>query len=141
MKIGEGEVFMTTDTCPCGSGNSHFSCCGRFLSGQARAGTAEALMRSRYSAYVTLNISYLKETLWPQNRVGFDEAATAQWARENHWTGLSVLEIQKGSETDREGTVLFEAKYLAGGRLNTHRERSRFRKKAGRWYYVEAIAE
>lgn len=141
MKIGEGEVFMTTDTCPCGSGNSHLSCCGRFLSGQARAGTAEALMRSRYSAYVTLNISYLKETLWPQNRVGFDEAATAQWARENHWTGLSVLEIQKGCETDREGTVLFEAKYLAGGRLNTHRERSRFRKKAGRWYYVEAIAE
>lgn len=98
-------------------------------------------MRSRYSAYVTLNISYLKETLWPKNRFAFDEMATAQWARENHWTGLSVLEVHRGSETDREGTVLFEAKSLSGGRLTTHRELSRFRKKAGRWYYVEAIRE
>ncbi len=98
-------------------------------------------MRSRYSAYVLLNISYLKETLWPKNQNGFDETATAQWARDNHWTGLTVLEVQKGRETDRDGTVLFEAKYLAGGRLNTHRELSRFRKKAGRWYYVEALPE
>ncbi|WP_420336976.1 YchJ family protein [Roseibium sp.] len=98
-------------------------------------------MRSRYSAYVLLNISYLKETMWPKKQSGFDETATAQWARDNHWTGLRVLEVQNGRETDRDGTVLFEAKYLAGGRLNTHRELSRFRKKAGRWYYVEAIPE
>ncbi|MEM8701307.1 MAG: YchJ family metal-binding protein [Pseudomonadota bacterium] len=132
---------MTTDMCPCGSGKRHASCCGPALSGQANAGTAEAPMRSRYSAYVTQNIPYLKETLWPKNRAGFDEAATAQWARENHWTGLTVLDVKKGGKTDREGTVLFEAKYLAGGTLNTHRELSRFRKKAGRWYYVEAIVE
>jgi len=98
-------------------------------------------MRSRYSAYVTLNIAYLKATLWPKHQDGFNETATAQWARESHWTGLSVLDVQKGNSTDREGIVLFEATYLAGGRLNTHRERSRFRKKAGRWYYVEAIAD
>lgn len=132
---------MTTDKCPCGSGKSLSACCGPYLFGPAKPKTAEALMRSRYSAYVTLNISYLKETLWPKNQIGFDEVATARWARENHWAGLSVLGVQKGGETDREGTVLFEATYLAGGRLNTHRERSLFRKKAGRWYYVEAVAE
>lgn len=132
---------MTIDKCPCGSGKRLSACCGPYLSGPANPRTAEALMRSRYSAYVTLNISHLKETLWPKNQIGFDEVATARWARENHWTGLSVLDVQKGGETDREGTVLFEAKYLAAGQLNTHRERSRFRKKAGRWYYVEAIPE
>lgn len=132
---------MTSDMCPCGSGEKLLSCCGPFLSGLAVARTAEALMRSRYSAYVTLNISYLKDTLWPKNRPGFDETATMQWARENHWTGLTVLDVCGGEAADREGTVLFEAKYLAGGKLNTHREFSRFRKKAGHWYYVEAVTE
>lgn len=137
----EPEISMTTDMCPCGSGKSLASCCGPLLSGLANAETAEALMRSRYSAYVTLNISYLKDTLWPKNRTGFDETATMQWARENHWTGLTVLQVHGGETADREGTVLFEAKFLAAGKLHTHRELSRFRKKAGRWYYVEAIPE
>lgn len=96
-------------------------------------------MRSRYTAYVREDIPYLKATLWPKYQPGFDFAATAAWAAENHWTGLTVLETEKGGAQDRDGLVLFEAGYLAGGRLNTHRERSRFRKKAGRWYYVEAV--
>ena len=70
-------------------------------------------MRSRYSAYVTLNIPYLKETLWPRNRVGFDEAATAQWARENHWTGLTVLDVRKGSKTDREVSCRRQAEHAS----------------------------
>ncbi len=96
-------------------------------------------MRSRYSAYVRQNIAYLKATLWPKFQDGFDADGTARWAAENHWTGLSVLETDKGGENDRDGTVLFEARYLSGAKLNVHLERSRFRKKAGCWYYVEAL--
>lgn len=98
-------------------------------------------MRSRYSAYVAEDIPYLKDTLWPKLQAGFDFAATARWAAENHWAGLNVLATDKGGEKDRDGTVLFEAKFLSTGKLNTHRELSRFRKKAGRWYYVEALEE
>lgn len=130
---------MTTGKCPCGSGTDYQSCCGPYLRGAALPPTAEALMRSRYSAYARQEIDYLKETLWPKYQPSFDFAATAQWASENHWTGLSVLKTDKGQVGDREGTVLFEAKYLAGGDLKTHRELSRFRKKSGRWYYVEAV--
>jgi SEC-C motif-containing protein len=54
---------------------------------------------------------------------------------------LTVIEVHGGRSADREGTVLFEANYLAGGQLITHRELSRFRKKAGRWYYLEAVPE
>ena len=36
--------------CPCGLGDDYESCCGRFHAG-APAPTAEALMRSRYSAF------------------------------------------------------------------------------------------
>ncbi|TYC53634.1 zinc chelation protein SecC [Rhodobacterales bacterium] len=130
---------MTDRACPCGSGAALEICCGPFLSGAAVPPTAEKLMRSRYAAYVLQNIDYLKETLWPKYQDGFDTVATAKWAAENHWAGLAVLETEKGGEADRDGTVLFEAKYLTGGELKVHRELSRFRKKAGRWYYIEAL--
>jgi SEC-C motif-containing protein len=132
---------MSGDLCPCGSKVRFDACCGPYLAGADVPETAEQLMRSRYSAYVQENIAYLKETLWPKHQPGFDAAATARWAAESHWTGLKVLETDKGVAGDREGTVLFEATYLSGGKLTTHRENSRFRKKAGRWYYVEALAE
>ncbi len=130
---------MTGNSCPRGSGGAFSDCCGPFLEGKNLPKTAEALMRSRYTAYVRQNISYLKETLWPKYQPGFVESSNTQRAANLHWTGLSVLETDKGGEGDREGTVLFEAKYLTGGKLNTLRELSRFRKKAGRWYYVEAL--
>ncbi|WP_298817422.1 YchJ family metal-binding protein [uncultured Roseibium sp.] len=130
---------MNDDICPCGSNSSYDACCGPFVDGNALPETAEALMRSRYSAYVKGNIAYLKTTYWPKYQAEFDDVGTARWAAENHWTGLNVLKTEKGRKTDRDGTVLFEAKYLSAGKLNTHRELSRFRKKAGRWYYVEAI--
>lgn len=132
---------MSEQNCPCGSGLSFAACCGPYLAGERLPETAEALMRSRYTAFVCQEIGYLKETLWPKYQPGFDFAATAQWAAENHWTGLTVLKTDKSTAQDRDGTVLFEAKYLAGGTLDTHRELSRFRKKAGRWYYVEALDE
>lgn len=130
---------MAATACPCGSGKDYLACCGPFLEGGQPAVTAETLMRSRYTAYVRGDIAYLKDTLWPKFQAGFDFAATARWAAENHWTGLAVLETEKGGQNDRDGIVLFEAKYLSGGTLHVHREKSRFRKKSGRWYYVEAV--
>ncbi|WP_417670082.1 YchJ family protein [Roseibium sp.] len=132
---------MTSASCPCGSTKPLELCCAPYLDGRTLPDTAEALMRSRYSAYTRHDIAYLKDTLWPKYQASFDFAATAAWAAESHWTGLSVLAVNAGGPGDRDGTVLFEAKYLSGGQLRTHRELSRFRKKAGRWYYVEAIDE
>ncbi|GAA0785883.1 hypothetical protein GCM10009077_39350 [Roseibium denhamense] len=96
-------------------------------------------MRSRYTAYTRENIAYLKQTLWPKFQPGFDFAGTAKWAADNHWTSLSVLSTEQGEPEDRDGVVEFEAKYLSAGKLCVHHERSRFRKKSGRWYYVEAV--
>jgi SEC-C motif-containing protein len=98
-------------------------------------------MRSRYSAYVLGNIDYIGQTLWPAYQAGFDRFAAARWAGSSHWTGLTVLGREKGGEKDRRGTVLFEARFLSGGQLQCHRELSLFRKKSGRWYYVEALDE
>ncbi|MFD1696012.1 YchJ family protein [Roseibium aestuarii] len=136
-----GSPIASSAPCPCGSGKTFAACCGPRLDGSAPAPTAEALMRSRYTAYVCQRIDYLKDTLWPRHQPGFDHEATARWAAENHWAGLTVLQTQAGTASDRDGLVLFEARFLSGGKLETHRELSRFRKKAGRWFYVEALDE
>lgn len=132
---------MTGEPCPCGSGAAFEHCCEPYVTGCSAPKTAEALMRSRYTAYVREDIAYLKATLWPKFQKSFDGPGTARWAAESHWTGLKVLKTERGEEGDRDGTVLFEARYLAGGKLTTHRELSLFRKKSGRWYYVEAVPE
>lgn len=128
-----------TESCPCGRDRLFSECCGRFLDGGSRPETAEDLMRSRYAAHILNRIDYLRETLWPKHQPLFDDAATTRFAADNHWAGLTVIDVQDGGPADRAGTVLFEARYLSGGQLLTHRERSLFRKKKGRWYYVEAV--
>ena len=58
--------------CPCGNSQSYAACCGRYLDGNETAPTAEALMRSRYTAFVRGDIDYLEETLAPDTRDAFD---------------------------------------------------------------------
>ncbi|SNZ20488.1 YchJ family protein [Cohaesibacter gelatinilyticus] len=134
-------MSAATDPCPCGSQKTLGECCGPFLDGESLPLTAEQLMRSRYCAYKLQKIEYLRETLWPKYQARFDHFGVSRWAAENHWTGLKVLSSEKGGTTDRQGTVLFEASYLSCGTLQVHREMSLFRKKSGRWYYVEGLAQ
>ena len=129
------------DPCPCGSKQDYGACCGRFHSGGALPETAEELMRSRYSAYVRQAMDYLEETLWPAKRRHFDRKAAERWAVESAWVGLSVLKTEAGGKGDTRGTVLFIARFFAGGEMHEHRELSLFRKKGGRWYYVEGLPE
>ncbi len=45
--------------CPCCSGKEFDLCCGPLLSGEKKAATAEALMRSRYTAHVKEEYPYV----------------------------------------------------------------------------------
>ncbi len=99
-------------------------------------------MRSRYSAYVKEEISYLKKTLWPRYQKDFNEMGTLMRARDSRWIGLEILETDRGEEkNDKEGYVLFIARSVVDGILNEQREKSLFRKKGTRWYYVKAVSE
>lgn len=118
--------------CPCGSGNSYEACCGPLHQG-VPAVTPEALMRSRYAAYVLGLEAYLLETWHPGTRpgpLGLGEDAV-------RWLGLEVVQapVPKGDE----GEVEFVARYKVGGRAHRLRERSRFLLQEGRWYYVDGI--
>ncbi|MCB1724540.1 MAG: YchJ family protein [Gammaproteobacteria bacterium] len=124
-------------SCPCGSGHEYESCCQPYIEGTAIPPTAELLMRSRYSAYVRHAIDYLGETLHPDSRGDWDREATRRWAENAGWQGLDIVATEAGDEGDDEGVVEFVARFEEDGRLLQHRERSRFRRLRGRWYYLD----
>ena len=64
------------NNCPCGSGLAYDACCGPIIAG-APAATAEALMRSRYSAYVQRAYAHLGRTLSAEQRKDFDVVGQA----------------------------------------------------------------
>lgn len=117
-------------SCPCGTQRTYAECCEPFITGKENAPTPEALMRSRYSAYVKGATSYLRETLAPESRTDFNEADAKEWAEQSEWLGLEILKAQGN-------TVEFTAKYKHQGKVLEHHEVSTFRKAKDRWYFVD----
>jgi len=126
-------------TCPCGLGAEYETCCEKFHTGVEFPQTAEALMRSRYSAFVKHEIAYLKETTWPVYQKKFDEAGYSTRAKDSIWLGLTIVSTEDGREEDTKGAVTFIAKSMMGGEMQEQHEKSLFKKKQGRWYYVKPI--
>jgi len=117
--------------CYCGSGQSYAACCGRLHSGAENAASAEALMRSRYSAYVLGLEPYLLAS-WhastrPESLDLADNAGTK-------WLGLEIRRCRQMD--DAHATVEFVARYRVGGRGHRLHEVSRFVREDGRWYYL-----
>ncbi|MFW5875746.1 MAG: YchJ family protein [Myxococcota bacterium] len=122
--------------CPCGSGADLDGCCGPILAGDRKAATAEALMRSRYSAYALKKPSHIVESNDPRTRDSVDLDAVRGWAERTEWLGLEVLDTAAGGEDDDEGEVEFVARFRdERGREHSHHERARFIRKEGRWYF------
>jgi SEC-C motif-containing protein len=124
--------------CPCGSNLTYSECCEPIIKGTSRAKTAEALMRSRYSAYVKKEFEHLRLSLLPKTRATYDEKSTIQWASKAVWENLKIIKTIDGSENDNEGFVEFLASYSENGVKKTHHEFSFFQKENGQWYYVES---
>jgi SEC-C motif-containing protein len=123
------------ELCPCGSGSSYTTCCEPFHSGVAIAPTAEALMRSRYAAYVKVIIPYILQTTAPEARKTLDEKATQSWAEDTDWRGLEIMRTEKGSATDSEGVVEFAAHFKENNERRKHHEIAVFKKIEDKWYY------
>ena len=123
-------------SCPCGTERPIAECCGRYLAGEP-APTAEALMRSRYTAYVEHDIDYIVETHDPERRRDLEPEEASRWSRESKWLGLTIVDSQLGGVEDEEGEVEFIAEWSRDGDEFAHHERSRFRRIAGRWHFVD----
>ena len=124
-------------SCPCGSGLAYGQCCEPYITGVKNAPTAEAFMRSRYSAYVEHAIDYILETCTKDKKDSIDPRQTRNWSERSKWLGLKILSTEKGGVTDTEGTVEFQALYEMDGLSENHHEKASFKKMDGRWLYDE----
>ena len=123
--------------CYCASGKSFAECCEPNLNA-GTANTAEALMRSRYSAYAVNNIDYIENTQIKMDNDDFSREDAEKWAKESKWLGLRVIKTRLGGEEDEQGVVEFQAAYEdAEGNQHVHHEISNFEKVDGKWMYKD----
>lgn len=98
----------------------------------AEAPTAEALMRSRYSAYAKRLSAYLLRSWHPDTR-----PAELSLDGTPGWEGLTVVRVEAGGVDDERGLVEFVARHDRG---ELH-EVSRFERLGDgdgrRWVYVD----
>lgn len=128
------------EKCPCNSQKNYAVCCEPLLKGVAKATTAEALMRSRYTAHVKGEIDYIMNTVHPHRREEMNRGTIEDWARKSEWLRLQVLSTTAGKEGDTEGRVVFRADYKYNSRVEAHLEDSLFLKENGSWFFVEGKA-
>jgi len=122
-----------TALCPCGSGLDYAGCCQPLHQGQPAA-SAEALMRSRYSAFALQLPDYLLAS--------WDSAARPAELTPEPDTRWFRLEIHDAAEQGSDGQVHFTAYFRDGAEWLQLSERSRFRRGAdGFWRYVDGQAD
>lgn len=123
--------------CYCCSGKIFADCCQPFLEGKSKPPTAESLMRSRFSAYVTVNVDYILKTTHPSTRRFHDPESIKNWAKTNSWQKLEVISTLDGNVKDKKGVVEFKAYFLDSElKSQTHHEVSNFLKELGKWFFV-----
>ena len=118
--------------CPCGNNKAYSDCCGLYVDGREAAPSAEALMRSRYTAYTLLREDYLLATWHASTRpekLGLADEAPSKWLG---------LQVKRHERKDADNArVEFVARYKINGRAFRLHELSSFVREAGQWFYVD----
>ena len=126
---------MNNNPCPCCSGKAYAECCGLLHSGDARAATAEQLMRSRFAAFALRDRAYLLRS-WHSStrppRLDLDPRT--------EWTRLEILNTKEGGPFHTTGSVEFRAHYREPRSAEQFiHENSTFAREDGAWVYVSAL--
>jgi SEC-C motif-containing protein len=122
-------------SCPCGSGRLFEDCCEPALKGTKPAPTAEALMRSRFTAHVARDHAYLHRTYRGTRDTPFVDEPEEQPIQ---WTRLVVHAHEPGAHPD-QAFVDFTAYFTDGQGEHPVPEKSEFTRTGGQWIYTRAI--
>ena len=122
-------------TCTCGSAQPEATCCGPILAREAVPETAEALMRSRYTAFTRGDGAWLAETQTTEASA----VELGAWGAAMTWLGLTVYATMAGGADDAAGTVSFVARLKDGAKPGVIHERSSFERRGDRWVYVSGV--
>jgi len=125
------------EKCHCGSGLMYKDCCKPYIKGKKHAPTAEALMRSRYTAYVVHAIDYIIETCHEETKPQLNKKGIQKWSEESNWLGLNIIKVDGGDGESLKGTVEFQVFYEQNRFNKIHHEIATFEKKEERWLYVD----
>jgi len=117
---------LSIEPCLCGSNEPYSDCCAPLHQG-APAGSAEALMRSRFSAFALKLPDYLKTSWHPDTRPG---QLTLEQGTE--WKRLDIL---SASNDKKQGAVHFKAYYLEQKQWHLLEETSKFLYENDHWFY------
>lgn len=123
--------------CPCGGRDARgrplalAGCCGRFLDGAAPVPDAQALMRSRYTAFALGRVDWLRSTWHPDTR---PSGLTLESGV--RWLGLEVRQ-HRIIDADHEEVSFVARSRHGSGRAQRLQERSRFVRVDGCWFYVD----
>ncbi|WP_299071535.1 YchJ family protein [uncultured Paraglaciecola sp.] len=129
---------MTIKNCFCGSGLTFEQCCQGLINGEVAAKNAEALMRSRFSAYVIKNYQYILLTYASTQRAQLTVSELANSSLDTHWLSLQVLahHVQKST-----AQVEFKAFYQVDNGYFVMHELSDFVFEAGKWLYTSGVIQ
>ena len=122
--------------CPCDISREYSACCEPYHKGKQAAPTAEALMRSRYSAYSLQLGRYLFKTWHKSTRPTLQSLLEVD---DTEWVALKIVKTEQGMRQDDTGIVAFVASYSRQSQLNQLSETSQFEKVNGKWVYVDAL--
>ncbi|MFT5859639.1 MAG: SEC-C motif-containing protein [Flavobacteriaceae bacterium] len=125
--------------CPCGLVKPYVECCGTAHQHIASAETCEALMRSRYTAFVQANGDYLMVSHHSMTRRMVNKSELIQWSQSVEWQKLEILKIVGGQKKDTEGIVEFKAHFKVGGKGEFIHEESKFVREFGHWVYFGVV--
>ena len=126
--------------CPCGSGQELDMCCGPIIANDS-APTAEALMRSRYTAFTIGDMDYLEKTNTDRIADEFNRVDIETSLPDTEWLGLEVHGTQQGQEEDATGIVKFSVRYRIKGRSFNQFETAGFIREGGKWRYDKGDIE
>jgi SEC-C motif-containing protein len=129
-----GLVARVGHLCPCDSGKNFELCCQLLLSGHDRPATAEALMRSRFTAHVVNDYAYLHRTHRPTANVPYLEE-TGDADDSVKWTKLVVHSHEPGASPDN-AFVEFSAFFTDEAGDHVIHEKSEFHRDNGQWLYT-----
>jgi SEC-C motif-containing protein len=122
--------------CPCGSGRTFGECCEPVLKDVRKALTAEALMRSRFTAHVVGDFLHLHRTYLGTARKPYTEEKGDLDGL--GWTRLVVHAHDVGPKPD-QSFVDFTAYYREGDTEHALHEKSEFQRIDGAWFYTRAV--
>jgi SEC-C motif-containing protein len=115
--------------CPCNPTKLYIDCCKKAHQNITAVNSPEQLMRSRYSAFVLVNIEYLQKSHHSSTRPSKREKKEIlQWTKSVEWIRLEILNTT-------ENTVEFKAYFKEKGELDIIHENSLFCFENKHWVY------